>query len=64
MHAKPGSCESICCGARPRLEAFRRLSIALCQENEFVFRVSLHVLFQIAGKHPTGGTVAPYTIAE
>ena len=35
--------------------ALRRLSIALCKGNDFLFRANLHAFCRAAGKHPTRG---------
>ena len=41
--------------------ALRRLSVALCKGNDFLFRDNLHAFFQAAGKHPTRGAAVPHT---
>ena len=40
----------------------RRLSIALCKGNDFLFRANLHAFCRAAGKHPTRGAAVPHTI--
>ena len=42
--------------------ALRRLSIALCKGNDFLFRANLHAFCRAAGKRPTRGAVVPHTI--
>ena len=42
--------------------ALRRLSIALCKGNDFLFRANLHACCRAAGKHPTRGAAVPYTV--
>ena len=42
--------------------ALRRLSIALCKGNAFLFRANLHAFCRAAGKHPTRGAAVPHTI--
>ena len=50
-------------GTRAWVEgALRRLSIALCKGNDFLFRVNLHAFSRAAGKHPTRGATVPHTI--
>ena len=41
----------------------RRLSVALCKGNEFVFRANLHSFCRTTGKHPTRGVATPHTLA-
>ena len=40
----------------------RRLRVALCKGNDFLFRANLPALYRAAGKHPTRGAVVPHTI--
>ena len=42
--------------------ALRRLSIALCKGNGFLFRANLHAFWLAAGKRPTRGAAVPHTI--
>ena len=42
--------------------SLRRLSVALCKGNDFLFRANLHAFCRAAGKHPTGGAAVPQTI--
>ena len=42
--------------------ALRRLSIALCKGNDFLFRGNLHAFYHTAGKRPTRGAAVPHTI--
>ena len=42
--------------------ALRRLSVALCKGNDFIFRSNLHSFCRAAGKHPTRGAVVPHII--
>ena len=47
----------------PRVDgALRRLSIALCKGNDFLFRANLHAFCRAAGKHPTRGAAVLHTI--
>ena len=39
--------------------ALRRLSVALCEESDFVFRANLHSFCRATGKHPTCGAAMP-----
>ena len=42
--------------------ALRRLSVALCKGNGFVFRANLHSFCRATGKHPTRGPAVPHTL--
>ena len=42
--------------------ALRRLSIALCKGNAFVFCAKLHTFCRAAGEHPTRDAAVPHTI--
>ena len=41
--------------------ALRRLRVALCKGNDFVFRANLHSMCRATGKHPTRGATVPHT---
>ena len=42
--------------------ASRRLSIALCKGNDFLFRANLHAVCQAASKYPPKGAAVPHII--
>ena len=42
--------------------ALRRLSVALCKGNDFMFWANLHAFCRAAGEHPARGTAVPHTI--
>ena len=42
--------------------ALRRLSVALCKGNDFVFSANLHSFCRETGKHPTRGVAVPHTL--
>ena len=42
--------------------ALRRLSVAVCKRNEFVFSATLHSFCRATGKHPTCDPAVPNTL--
>ena len=42
--------------------AMRRLSVALCKGNDFLFRTNLHAFCRAADEHPKRGAAVPHTI--
>ena len=42
--------------------ALRRLSVALCEGNDFFFRENPHAFCRAASRHTTRGAAVPYTV--